>query len=187
MIQGGDVVNKDGTGRPWSALGTPMFEDEVFAVNHTVAGFVSMANSGPDTNACQFFITVGGAPWLDGKNVAFGKVKFRIYSEGEGQNQSLELLLLMMYGTVVAGMDVVYAVTDIKTDWNDKPHEDVVVVDSGLLPLSGHYEIPEDPYEELNIKWLQIFPVDNARKVVLSNGNGCSHGSSSADAPQGQH
>ncbi|CAG0922502.1 unnamed protein product [Notodromas monacha] len=85
MIQGGDVVNKDGTGRPWSALGSPMFEDEVFAVNHTVAGFVSMANSGPDTNACQFFITVGGAPWLDGKNVAFGKVKIGVQVKARGR------------------------------------------------------------------------------------------------------
>lgn len=50
------------------------FEDENLQINHTDVGFVAMANMGPDTNGCQFYINTLRTPWLDGRHTIFGKV-----------------------------------------------------------------------------------------------------------------
>jgi peptidylprolyl isomerase domain and WD repeat-containing protein 1 len=99
MIQTGDPRG-NGTGGE-SIYGKP-FKDEFNENLKHEAFTVSMANSGPDTNGSQFFITTVPCHWLDNKHTVFG----RVYD----------------------GTDVVKVIEDTKVDKHNKPYEDIKIV-----------------------------------------------------------
>lgn len=108
MIQGGDPT---GTGRGGESCWGSTFADEIHpALRHTGAGVLSMANAGKDTNGSQFFLTLAPTPWLDGKHAVFGRVK--------------------------SGMKVVRRMGLLKTGKDDKPLEEVGIVNAWVVESS---------------------------------------------------
>ena len=108
MIQGGDPLSKDDTKAAQWGTGGPgyQFADELGPNNHDVTGTIAMANSGPDTNGSQFFITVADNIFRDTKRPVFGKI--------------------------VAGMDVVKAIETTPTGPGDRPLEPMVITSIAL-------------------------------------------------------
>ncbi|GMI09620.1 hypothetical protein TrVE_jg9691 [Triparma verrucosa] len=73
MFQTGDFTNNNGTGG--ASIYGGKFADEKFGViSHSAPGILSMANSGPNTNGSQFFVTFSPCVHLDTKHVSFGRL-----------------------------------------------------------------------------------------------------------------
>ncbi|BGP54041.1 hypothetical protein JCM8202_003040 [Rhodotorula sphaerocarpa] len=107
MIQGGDPT---GTGRGGQSIYGDRFEDEISPeLRFTGAGILAMANSGPNTNGSQFFITLAPTPHLDKKHTIFGRVS--------------------------AGMTVVQRLGAVQTDNEDRPKETIKVIKARVIDV----------------------------------------------------
>jgi len=109
MNQGGSPskLGNDGPGYTFQDEFTPF-------LRHTNFGVLSMANSGPDSNGAQFFITAAPTPWLDDVHTIFGQV--------------------------IGGSNVVYQINHAPTDANNRPLTDVVIQKVGIRRVGAGAE-----------------------------------------------
>ena len=117
MLQGGDP-NGTGTGGPGYCI-KGEFSSNGFKndLKHT-PGVLSMARTmAPDSAGSQFFIMHKTSPHLDGEYAAFGKV--------------------------TEGMDVVNAIANVRTDWNDRPLTEQKMKKVTVETFGAEYPEPE--------------------------------------------
>lgn len=106
VIAGFMIQTGDPTGTGYGGPGYTI-PDEFSRHNRNDRGTVAMANAGPNTGGSQFFINLVNNNYLDRMHPVFGKV--------------------------VEGMDVVDKIGNVKTDADDRPLEDVVIISARML------------------------------------------------------
>ena len=107
VISGFMIQGGDPTGTGYGDPSIPNIKDEFTEDNHNVRGTISMANAGPNTGSSQFFINLVNNNYLDSKHPVFGKV--------------------------VTGMDVVDKIAKVKTGTNNKPRENVTILNASIV------------------------------------------------------
>lgn len=130
MIQGGDPT---GTGMGGESIYGAKFQDEFDERLHNIRGALSMANAGPNTNGSQFFIVQSGEAIPESLLSQMEQLKDRGFPE-ETIEEYKDLggtpwldFKHSVFGQVYDGMDTVDAIANVKTGFQDKPVEDVVI------------------------------------------------------------
>jgi len=116
VVQGGDIVNRDGTGFT-SIYGGVEFPDENLNGTHYV-GSVNMANKGPNTNGVQFAILTTKADWLNGKHVVFAMI--------------------------LEGMDTVHKLESLPRNANDHPIPTPLISKCSIVDVPVPYVVQQN-------------------------------------------
>ncbi|KAG8198691.1 hypothetical protein JTE90_015515 [Oedothorax gibbosus] len=166
MVQGGDFIKGNGQGS--ESIYGDSFEDENFTLKHDQPGLLSMANSGPNTNGCQFFITTVPTAHLDNKHVVFGKVikGMGVVSEMENlhteNDEPLELCIISNCGEYKPGEDFgmcendgtedIYAPFPEDCDMDYKNIENTLWV-AEQIKMSGNFFFKRQDFVTSNMKY----------------------------------
>ena len=153
MIQGGDVSPPP-----------PSIPDEFDSTLSNIQKTISMANSGPNTGTCQFFINLVDNTYLD-----FDKPPFTSKHP--------------VFGITVSGFNIVEDIGDVQTNFNDKPYIDVIMDSVRIVTNQTNTDfinienkpnlvkiidlLGRDSYPQKNIPLFYIYDNGEVRKVIL--------------------
>tara|TARA_Y100000813_G_scaffold187765_1_gene161446 strand:+ start:47 stop:715 length:669 start_codon:yes stop_codon:yes gene_type:complete len=153
MIQGGDVSPPP-----------PSIPDEFDSTLSNIQKTISMANSGPNTGTCQFFINLVDNTYLD-----FDKPPFTSKHP--------------VFGITVSGFNIVEDIGDVQTNFNDKPYIDVIMdsvrivtnqTNTDFINIENKLNLVKivdilgrNSYPQKNIPLFYIYDNGEVRKVIL--------------------
>lgn len=153
MIQGGDVSPPP-----------PSIPDEFDSTLSNIQKTISMANSGPNTGTCQFFINLVDNTYLD-----FDKPPFTSKHP--------------VFGITISGFNIVEDIGDVQTNFNDKPYVDVVMDSVRIISNQTNTNfynkenkanlvkiidiLGRESYPQKNIPLFYLYDNGEVKKVIL--------------------
>ncbi len=161
MIQGGDPTGT-GSGGPGYKFADEIHTDLI----HDKPGILSMANSGPDTNGSQFFITHKATPWLNGKHTVFGSVIDSISQsvvDSIAQNDAITKVEIIRIGEKAEKFDGVKIFNEALKEFKKKQEE-----------LKIEQEKEAKKFKAQTIKWLKNAKTTKSglKYIILEKGKG---------------
>lgn len=151
VIQGGDPKG-DGSGGPGYEWPDEINPD----LNHDKAGVVSMANSGPDTNGSQFFITLAPEPHLDGSYTVFGHVV-----------DGMDVVNKIEQGDVIKHVAILRIGKDAETFKDDQAAFDAALAKVKEDQAAAQAKATATAVATINQKWPKAVKTDNGAYYVI--------------------